>query len=41
MSESAMQLIIEVLANKIKELQVDNQILKYENERLKEKSKNA
>ncbi|MEE0969187.1 MAG: hypothetical protein U0M06_07465 [Clostridia bacterium] len=41
MDESTMQVIIEVLVNAIKELQTQNLLLKYENERLKEKSKNA
>ena len=40
-SESTMQVIIEVLVDKIKGLQFENQVLKYENERLKEKSDNG
>lgn len=41
LSESAMQVIIEVLVDKIKGLQFENQVLKYENERLKEKGENG
>lgn len=40
MDESTMQVIIEVLVDKIKGLQFENRLLKYENERLREESKN-
>ena len=41
MNDSTTQVIIEALADKIKELQSQNLLLKYENERLREESKNA
>lgn len=39
MNDSTMQVIIEVLVNAIKELQMQNRLLKYENERLREENK--
>jgi hypothetical protein len=41
MDESTMQVIIEALSDKIRDLQTQNFLLKCENDRLKEKSKNA
>lgn len=38
MNESTTQVIIEVLVEEIKELRTQNLLLKYENERLKEKN---